>query len=183
MSLWTLCVNWYLFTVSGLWKWSPLHSHCTEQRISDLRIWPNRCRWKDLLSHFLIYSCRSASGLNYEFDLTDAPWKRLIISFSCWWLCTKYWCIVTELISPFMCLISLEATYAQISNISQTLVGNKIVDHSDVVGALPVGTNPTTHWFSTSHLVFNGLGKDNCKAKWETFKIWNVVCLILKVSW
>ena len=34
--------------------------------------------------------------------------------------------------------------YRQISNISRTLVGNKIVDHSDVVGAAP-----TTSSFST----------------------------------
>ena len=34
--------------------------------------------------------------------------------------------------------------YCQISNIRCTLVGNKIVDHSDVVGALSVGAAPTT---------------------------------------
>ena len=33
--------------------------------------------------------------------------------------------------------------YRKTSNISRTLVGNKIVDHSDVVGALPVGTAPS----------------------------------------
>ena len=38
------------------------------------------------------------------------------------------------------------------SNISHTLVGNKIVDHSDVVGAAPVGTAPTTSSFSIQHL-------------------------------
>ena len=37
----------------------------------------------------------------------------------------------------------------KISNISHTLVGNKIVDHSDVVGASPVGAAPTTSSFST----------------------------------
>ena len=31
-------------------------------------------------------------------------------------------------------------------------VGNKIVDHSDVVGASPVGTAPTTSSFSTYFL-------------------------------
>ena len=40
-------------------------------------------------------------------------------------------------------------TYHQTSNISRTLVGNTIVDHSDVVGASPVGTAPTTSSFST----------------------------------
>ena len=39
--------------------------------------------------------------------------------------------------------------YRQISNISCTLVGNNIVDHSDVVGALPVNDAPTTSSFST----------------------------------
>ena len=31
----------------------------------------------------------------------------------------------------------------QTSNISHTLVGNKIVDHSDAVGAWPIGAAPT----------------------------------------
>ena len=34
--------------------------------------------------------------------------------------------------------------YRKVSNIRRTLVGNKIVDHSDVVGASPVGAAPTT---------------------------------------
>ena len=38
--------------------------------------------------------------------------------------------------------------YRQISNIRRTLVGNDIIDHSDVVGASPVGAAPTTS-FST----------------------------------
>ena len=42
-----------------------------------------------------------------------------------------------------------EETYHQVSNIRRTLVGNKIVDHSDVVGASPVGAAPTTSSFST----------------------------------
>ena len=39
--------------------------------------------------------------------------------------------------------------YRQVSNISRNLEGNKIVDHSDVVGASPVGAAPTTSSFST----------------------------------
>ena len=39
--------------------------------------------------------------------------------------------------------------YRKTSNIRRTLVGNKIVDHSDVVGASPVGATPTTSSFST----------------------------------
>ena len=44
---------------------------------------------------------------------------------------------------------ALDVDYRQVSNISRTLVGNKIVDHSDVVGASPVGAAPTTSSFST----------------------------------
>ena len=43
--------------------------------------------------------------------------------------------------------------YRETSNISRTVVGNKIVDNSDVVGASPVGAAPTTSSFSTEHLV------------------------------
>ena len=38
--------------------------------------------------------------------------------------------------------------YRQISNISNTLVGNQFADHSDVVGASPVNTAPITSSFS-----------------------------------
>ena len=39
--------------------------------------------------------------------------------------------------------------YRKTSNISRTLVGNKIVDNSDVVGASPVGAAPITSSFPT----------------------------------
>ena len=47
----------------------------------------------------------------------------------------------------------------KVSNKSSTLVGNKIVDHSDVVGASPVGAAPTTSSFSISHLSSQDLAK------------------------
>ena len=43
----------------------------------------------------------------------------------------------------------LNMTYRKTSNISRALLGNKIVDNTDVVGASPVGTAPTTSSFST----------------------------------
>ena len=46
-------------------------------------------------------------------------------------------------------LFALECKYRKTSNISRTLAGNKIVDHSDVVGASPVGAAPTTSSCST----------------------------------
>ena len=40
-------------------------------------------------------------------------------------------------------------SYRQVFNIGRTLVGNQIVDQSDVVGASPVGAAPTSSSFST----------------------------------
>ena len=64
----------------------------------------------------------------------------------------------------------LSFKYHQTSNISHTLVGNKLVDHSDVVGASPVDLTPG----------FNGLGKDNFKMRRESFKFCDLVQLILR---
>ena len=58
----------------------------------------------------------------------------------------------------------LHRLYRKSSNISRTLVGNKIVDHSDVVGASPAGAAPTTSSFWQT-LGFNGLDKDNYKTR------------------
>ena len=43
----------------------------------------------------------------------------------------------------------MQAKCRKISNIKRTFVDNEIVDHSDVVGASPVGAAPTTSSFST----------------------------------
>ena len=42
-----------------------------------------------------------------------------------------------------------QINYHQTSNLNHTFVGNKIVAHSDVVGASRVGAAPTTSSFST----------------------------------
>ena len=39
--------------------------------------------------------------------------------------------------------------YLHISNISYTLIGNKIIDHSDIVEKSPVAAAPTTSSFSS----------------------------------
>ena len=46
-------------------------------------------------------------------------------------------------------MICVYYDYRQTANISHTLTSNTIVDHSDVVGAKPVGAAPTTSSFST----------------------------------
>ena len=42
-----------------------------------------------------------------------------------------------------------QTNYRQTYDISHTLVDNKIIDHSDVVRALPIGAAPTASSFST----------------------------------
>ena len=68
-------------------------------------------------------------------------------------------------------------TYRKVSNIRRTLVGNKIVDHSDVVGASPVGAAPTTSSFSTEHLASTDCV--NTTTRWDekhlSFEIWCVL--------
>ena len=48
-----------------------------------------------------------------------------------------------------MVKLLLYRIYRQVSNISGTLLGNYIVDHSDVVGASPVAAAPTTSSLSS----------------------------------
>ena len=55
---------------------------------------------------------------------------------------------VAMLPSMLACSVS-DSGYHQTSNIRHTWERNEIVDHSDVVGASPVGATPTTSSFST----------------------------------
>ena len=68
-------------------------------------------------------------------------------------------------------------TYRQVSNIRRTLVGKEIVDHSDVVGASPVGAAPTTSSFSTQPLTSTDWVKTT--TIWDerhlSFEIWCVL--------
>ena len=50
---------------------------------------------------------------------------------------------------PYERASAQKGPFSKTSNISRTLVGNKIVDNSDVVGASPVGAAPSTSSFST----------------------------------
>ena len=65
-------------------------------------------------------------------------------------------------------------TYRQVSNISRTSVGNTIVNHSDVVGAWPVGAAPTTSSFSTYLLASLDWAKTTARRGEEqlSFVIW-----------
>ena len=69
--------------------------------------------------------------------LSERPTIEIYIYISyIWYVCIySYWCVYDS--------------YRQVSSIRRTLVGNKIVDNSDVVGASPVGAAPTTSSLST----------------------------------
>ena len=70
-----------------------------------------------------------------------------------------------------------------IANIRRTL-GNKLVDHSDVVGAAQIGAyrRCSNYIFILDQTPgFSGLGKENCKTRRETFKLWDLVCIVLEI--
>ena len=73
--------------------------------------------------------------------------------------------------------------YCQTSN-KDTWADNEIVDHSDVVGASPrCSCRRCSNYIFMLDLTpdFNVLEKDNCKTRWESFKFWNFVHLILEI--
>ena len=93
-------------------------------------------------------------------DFTNLIWFCFRITLYSWFInsivefCVKksrVWKIVNLQLKSVWCncLFMPWIYYRKTSNISRTLVGNKIVDNSDVVGASPVGAAPTTSSFST----------------------------------
>ena len=85
-----------------------------------------------------------------------------------WYNFNEYFFTVTEM--PPRLII-----YRKTSNIRRTLVGKKIVDHSDVVGASPVGAAPTTSSFLDLTSGFKGFGKESRKTVREFFMCWDLV--------
>ena len=87
---------------------------------------------------------------------------------------TKVISLVTHLV-----MMNWKKSHRQTSYICSTSVGNKHVGHSDVVGASPV----RYYYIFILDLTagFKGLGKDKCKARWESFKFWDLMNLILEV--
>ena len=72
--------------------------------------------------------------------------------------------------------------YRKTSDISRTVVGDIIVDNSDVVGTPPACRRCSNYIFILNLTPgFNGLGRDNYKARQETFKFGDLVRLILEV--
>ena len=71
--------------------------------------------------------------------------------------------------------------YPHSSNIRRTSWSIKIVDHSDVVGASPVGACSNYIFICDLTPDFNELDEGNCKPRRESFKFWDLVWLILEV--
>ena len=66
------------------------------------------------------------------------------------------WCYQMKQICLFQHVVDIDTkinwinqNYRTTSNIEHTLIGNKIVDHSDAAAASPVGAAPTASSFST----------------------------------
>ena len=107
----------------------------------------------NVVSHWL-GACTKLSRLYYL-------WSWYVISSEVYVMCSC-WCLVgmlrpcipefhgnkTDLLMYLFVEFYFWYMYCETYNISHTLVGNEIVDHSDVVGASPVGAAPTTSSFS-----------------------------------
>ena len=137
-------------------------SVCNYTEMESLSFWWNFLHWLHwkLSSPFKIYSKRNPcqgeiwDPLYYQEFQADAILVKMTFPFDCmlllqpgaenFWVRTEtFWGFIFS--SQFM----IYETYRKTSNISLTLVGNKIVDNSDVVGASPVGAAPTTSSLST----------------------------------
>ena len=70
--------------------------------------------------------------------------------------------------------------YRHTSNISRTLVSNNIADHLDAIGASTAGCSIYILILDLKP-GFIGVGKDNRKARWETFMLGDLVRLILEI--
>ena len=67
------------------------------------------------------------------------------------------------------------------TDISRTLVANIIVGHSDVVGASPVGADPTTSSLFTSHMASIGCATTALRRREKTLKFFDLVRRILEI--
>ena len=88
-------------------------------------------------------------AFNRTHDDKDKMFKKWLYCINSNWKYVEY--RTRESIGPscYEQHMTTDYGYRQVSNIRRTSVCNLIVDHSDVVGASPVGAAPTTSSFST----------------------------------
>ena len=103
---------------------------------------------------------------------------RVVVSLCIRLTCKEKW-MVSHCIHTFQVLVH-SVNYRQTSNISRILVGDIIVDHSDVVGPSHVGAAPTTSAFSTQHLASMDWTKTTAGRGGEHLSF-GIRCLILEV--
>ena len=101
-------------------------------------------RWQSAGNFLNVLSCK-CSWFLVEFYFSVFRIKKAALAQAMAWYRTGDY----PWPEPVLTNYGLLAKYRKVSNIRRTLVGNKIVDHSDVVGASPVGAAPTTSSFST----------------------------------
>ena len=105
-----------------------------------------------------VYNISLYNGTLYSGTLQCIAWVGSFTEH--WHLCvSNLWIVIVSGSGHGLSLVQRQATfqnhndflanYRKTSNISHTLIGNKIVDNSDVFGASPVGAAPTTSSFST----------------------------------
>ena len=70
-------------------------------------------------------------------------------------------------------LLDFKGDIREVSNLRRTSLGNEIVDHSDVVGASPVGAAPTTSSFSTKHWL-QWIGQRQVQGKTRNLYVWGL---------
>ena len=95
------------------------------------------------------YTCSISHNYAHRFL---ALWVIVVTGLLLFDLCYSLTYFLSELPHRYWGTVMINLVlqkYRQVSNIRRTLVDNKIVDHSDVVGASPVGSAPTTSSFST----------------------------------
>ena len=113
------------------WVAWPFRTKRSTFSFSSTKMWSTLCRWQ--------------RNPRRQIRVTTATRKqRPADEYSPEW---KKWTIITR---------RTFSIYRQTSNIRHILVGNKIVDHSDVVGASPIGDAPTASRLNTWLQWING---------------------------
>ena len=113
---------------------------------TDSTLISNEYRWLDGGPNFA-HSCTTTGHLCTFASLTNFHQKYLSDYYEGIWTVRKMSSrdYTATVLSTLHCVLT---EHHQTSDISDTLAGNKIVDHSDVVGASPVGAAPTASSYS-----------------------------------
>ena len=116
----------------------------------------NTCHIRHGLWHFRMNDCGTHVKIGYQ------PWLKCCRTHSKTRVNTG-----CTLLSPYVAVVIFikdtqfsahkhdiwdVVNYRQTSNISRVLMGNNIFDHSDILGASPVGAASTTSSLSTLHM-------------------------------